>query len=239
MLSIASVRRTVYLANAYFVPDDLSVQTIVRTLQRGVRVGILSRHAYRFGIGAPRRASRARLGELLEAGAEIFEYQPTMFHCDVWVSAGSIHFDSRPFRLNDKANLNIYGHAFTQRQIGIFEDGLKMSRQITAYAAGQDRPWSGKLLEHPWHYCDRSYDPTPSTPTLCTEDSCMTGKCPAYFCWNVTALWDRLSRAKNDPRSASASFLGSTNRPVYIGTFVKDQPCPVVIGQPAKGRAAG
>lgn len=100
-----------------------------------------------------RRASRARWGDLLEAGAEMYEYQPTMYHCkvmivdDVWVSVGSTNFDSRSFRLNDEANLNIYDHTFAQRQIDIFEDDLKKSRQIT-YAAWQGRPWGEKLLEH-------------------------------------------------------------------------------------------
>ena len=61
-----------------------------------------------------RKASRAGWGELLEAGAEIHEYQPTMFHCKTLivdrqlVSVGSTNFDNRSFRLNDEANLNVY-----------------------------------------------------------------------------------------------------------------------------------
>ena len=50
-----------------------------------------------------RRASRALWGDILRAGAEIYEYQPTMFHCKVlivdglWVSVGSTNFDPRSF----------------------------------------------------------------------------------------------------------------------------------------------
>ncbi len=152
LLSIASARKTVYIANAYFIPDDLSVHTIVRALQRGVKIKILL-PGTRIDTEPVRRASRARWGDLLKAGAEIHEYQPTMFHCkvmivdDVWVSVGSTNFDSRSFRLNDEANLNIYNRAFAQRQIDIFEDDLKRSRQIT-YEAWQRRPWGEKLLEH-------------------------------------------------------------------------------------------
>jgi cardiolipin synthase len=152
LLSIASARKTIYIANAYFVPDDLSVETLVRALERGVKVRIIL-PGTRIDSEPVRRASRARWGDLLEAGAEIYEYQPTMYHCkvmvvdDVWVSVGSTNFDSRSFRLNDEANLNIYDHAFAQRQIDIFEDDLKKSRQIT-YAEWQHRPWSEKLLEH-------------------------------------------------------------------------------------------
>lgn len=76
-----------------------------------------------------------------------------MFHCkvmivdDVWVSIGSTNFDSRSFRLNDEANLNIFDHAFAQRQIDIIEGDLKKSRQIT-YVEWKHRPWSEKLLEN-------------------------------------------------------------------------------------------
>lgn len=59
LLSIASARKTVYIANAYFVPDDLSVQTIVRALQRGVKVKILM-PGTRTDSEPVRRASRAR-----------------------------------------------------------------------------------------------------------------------------------------------------------------------------------
>jgi cardiolipin synthase len=152
LLSIASARKSVYIANAYFIPDDLSVETLVRALQRGVQVKILLPGKYTDTEPA-RRASRARWGDLLRAGAEIHEYQPTMYHCkvmvvdDVWVSVGSTNFDSRSFRLNDEANLNIYDHAFAQRQIDIFEGDLKKAHQIT-YAAWRNRPFAEKLLEH-------------------------------------------------------------------------------------------
>ena len=41
---------------------------------------------------------RSRWGPLLEAGADIYEYQPTMYHCkvmiidDLWTSVGSTNF---------------------------------------------------------------------------------------------------------------------------------------------------
>lgn len=152
LLSIASARTSVHIANAYFVPDDLSVETLVRALKRGVKVRILM-PGTRTDAEPVRRASRARWGELLEAGAEMYEYQPTMFHCkvmivdDVWVSVGSTNFDSRSFRLNDEANLNIYDRAFAQRQIDLFEDDLKQSRRIP-YEEWRNRPWAEKITEH-------------------------------------------------------------------------------------------
>lgn len=152
LLSIAAARKSIYIANAYFVPDDLSVETLVRALKRGVKVKILL-PGTQIDTESVRRASRARWGKLLEAGAEIYEYRPTMYHCkvmivdDVWVSVGSTNFDSRSFRLNDEANLNIYDHGFAARQIDIFEDDLKKSTRIT-YDAWRKRPLGEKIIEN-------------------------------------------------------------------------------------------
>ena len=99
-----------------------------------------------------RKASRADWGELLQAGAEIYEYEPTMFHCKTLivdrrlVSVGSTNFDNRSFRLNDEANLNVYDAAFANRVTAVFEQDLKHSDQIT-YEAWLNRPWHEKLLE--------------------------------------------------------------------------------------------
>ena len=99
-----------------------------------------------------RKASKALWGELLQAGAEIYEYQPTMYHCKVMIvdgfltSVGSTNFDNRSFRLNDEANLNIYDAAFAAAQTAIFEDDRARSKRIT-YEAWQNRPWSEKAVE--------------------------------------------------------------------------------------------
>jgi cardiolipin synthase len=50
---------------------------------------------------------------LLQAGAEIFEYQPSMIHAKLmtvdglWNVVGSTNFDHRSFALNDEVNLAI------------------------------------------------------------------------------------------------------------------------------------
>ena len=84
-----------------------------------------------------RHASRARWGPLLEAGIQIYEYQPTLYHCKVmivdglWVTVGSTNFDPRSFNLNDEANLSYFDADFSRRQIEIFQQDLLHSRQMT------------------------------------------------------------------------------------------------------------
>ena len=121
---------------AYFVPDVLSQQILISAVRRGVRVRLITPGPIT-DTKTVRAASRQTWGPLLAAGAEIYEYQPTMYHCKVMivdnfmVSVGSTNFDSRSFRLNDEANLNIYDSAVATRQTAIFEDDLNKSRRVT------------------------------------------------------------------------------------------------------------
>jgi cardiolipin synthase len=152
LLIINAARKSIDLATAYFVPDQLTRDAIVDALKRGVRVRIVTPGPHT-DAETVRRASRALWGDLLAAGAEIYEYQPTMYHCKVLVadelliSVGSTNFDDRSFRLNDEASLNIYDAKFARRQVEIFEQDLAQSRRMTL-EAWRGRPLSEKLWEH-------------------------------------------------------------------------------------------
>lgn len=152
MLAITAAEESILLSSAYFVPDELTVRTLVAALKRGVDVQIIVPGEH-IDTETLRRASRAVWGDLLAAGAEIYEYEPTMYHCKVMivdellVSVGSTNFDNRSFSLNDEANLNIYDAAFARQQVAIFRDDLARSRQI-ALEQWRQRPWTEKLWEH-------------------------------------------------------------------------------------------
>ncbi|HYH40347.1 MAG TPA: cardiolipin synthase [Burkholderiales bacterium] len=151
LIAIAAARKSIDLSAAYFVPDNVEVGTLVGALKRGVTVRIIVPGEH-IDSSVVRRASRARWGDLLDAGAEIYEYQPTMFHCKVmvidelWTSVGSTNFDNRSFAVNDEANLNIYDREFARQQVRVFEDDLRNSRRITR-EEWRNRPWSEKLWE--------------------------------------------------------------------------------------------
>jgi cardiolipin synthase len=136
LLAIASARRTIRIANPYFVPNTLAVDMLVAATRRGVNVEILVPGPIT-DAGLVRRASRAKWGPLLEAGVRMYEYQPTMYHNklivvdDYWVSVGSTNFDNRSFRLNDEANLNVFDETFARAQAKIFTRDRARSRQVT------------------------------------------------------------------------------------------------------------
>ena len=151
LLAITSASRSIDLATAYFVPDALTTNSLIEALKRGVKVRMILPGPI-IDTEIVRRASRNGWGPLLAAGAQIHEYQPTMFHCKVMivdgllVSVGSTNFDVRSFRLNDEANLNVYDRKFAALQVEVFERDLAKARRITL-EQWQNRPWHEKLLE--------------------------------------------------------------------------------------------
>jgi len=151
LMAITAAQRSIHLSSSYFVPDELAVRALADAARRGVKVQIITPGG-EIDAEVVRRASRARWGPLLEAGAQIAEYQPTMFHCKVLVvdeflvSVGSTNFDNRSFRLNDEANLNVLDAAFARRQVEVFNEDLKRSKPITL-EAWRHRPWREKLVE--------------------------------------------------------------------------------------------
>jgi cardiolipin synthase len=151
LLSIASAKKSILLANAYFVPDNVEIETLAAAAKRGVKVQVI--------VPGPiidnkfvRRASRASWGDLLRAGVEIHEYEPTMFHVkslvvdDLWVTVGSTNFDTRSFSTNDEANLNVLDAGFAAEQRRIFEADLKRARRITL-EEWRARPWTQKAWD--------------------------------------------------------------------------------------------
>ena len=136
LLSIASARRSVLIANSYFIPDELSVQTLIDARRRGVDVTIIV-PGVQIDSEVARAASRRRWAPLLEAGVTIYEFQPMMYHCkvmvvdDLWVSVGSTNFDNRSFRLNAEANLNVIDRKLASEERQAFELDRRRSRLIT------------------------------------------------------------------------------------------------------------
>ena len=151
LMSIAAAEHSIDLAASYFVPDELIMGALLAALKRGVRVRILLPGKH-IDSSAVRVASKASWGPLLRAGAEVYEYQPTMLHTKLLiidqelVSVGSTNFDIRSFRLNDEASLNVYDHAFAEEMTRTFEQDLKPTKRYTL-EMWQQRPWKEKLAE--------------------------------------------------------------------------------------------
>ena len=151
LMAIAAAERSIDLEAAYFVPDPLMIQALQAARHRGVRVRVIVPGKH-IDSDTVRLASKAHWGELLLAGVEIHEYQPTMMHNKLLIvdgmmtSVGSTNFDIRSFRLNDEASLNVYDAAFAQRMTEVFEGDLKPTVRYD-YRMWKNRSLKEKLFE--------------------------------------------------------------------------------------------
>ena len=150
-MALTAAQQSVDLSMAYFVPDTYNSKILVEAMQRGVKLRIITPGSIT-DTQTVRAASRQTWGPLLKAGAEIYEFQPSMYHCKVMivdglmVSVGSTNFDNRSFALNDEANLNVYDSDFAARQTQIFEEDLKKARRVT-FNEWNSRPLRERALE--------------------------------------------------------------------------------------------
>ena len=117
LLAITAAKRSIDLANSYFVPDEMTIQTLVDAARRGVKVCVIVPSGH-IDSKVVRKALRGSWGPMLQAGIEIAEFQTTTYHFKglvvdgVFSSVGSTNFDNRSFRLNDEANLNVLDRDF-------------------------------------------------------------------------------------------------------------------------------
>jgi cardiolipin synthase len=108
---IKSARKTIRITTPYFLPDRSARHALIEAVRdRGVQVQILTAGP-RIDHPLVRKLSHRSVHHLLEAGANIYEYQPSMIHAKTmtvdrqWSVIGSTNFDHRSFALNDEVNL--------------------------------------------------------------------------------------------------------------------------------------
>lgn len=151
LFAIASARQSIEISQAYFVPDDLSIDMLLEARARGVRVRVIvpAINDSRFG----RAASRSRWGKLLAAGVEFYRYLPALYHTktmivdDVFVTVGSANFDNRSFSLNDEVTLDILSRDVASEHLKLFARDLSQSQQLTREEF-EGRPIYIKLADH-------------------------------------------------------------------------------------------
>ena len=149
--SISAARKNIRLAQAYFIPDALLFETILEARRRGVKIEVVV--PGKIDNFAVKKASRARWRGLLEAGVEFYVYQPTLYHPkimivdDIWVTAGSINFDDRSFRLNDEANINVLDRQFAATLTRTFEADKSQSHRLT-FEAFKRRNIVNRFFDH-------------------------------------------------------------------------------------------
>ena len=138
LVAITAAEETIDIATPYFVPTDLMETVMLDALARGVRIRLIIPGPH-IDHAVTKDASRPSWKALLQAGLELYEYQPTMYHHKMmiidgyWTSLGSANLDLLSFRLNDEANLNVFSEAFAREQTELLEADLAQSAQVTEF----------------------------------------------------------------------------------------------------------
>jgi cardiolipin synthase len=134
---IKSARETIHITTPYFLPDRSARRALVEAVRcRGVKVRILTAGPH-IDHSVIRTLSRHSSRHLLEGGAEIFEYQPSMIHAKLmtvdrqWSVVGSTNFDHRSFALNDEVNLAVLDRQLAAVIEKDFAEDLQESRPLT------------------------------------------------------------------------------------------------------------
>jgi cardiolipin synthase A/B len=147
---INSARKSITITTPYFLPDHSARHALIEAARRrGVRVRIMTAGPQ---IDHPtiRRLSRHSSRHLLQAGAEIFEYQPAMLHAkimvidDAWCIIGSTNFDHRSFALNDEVNVATLDRELAASLERQYDRDLEQSRPLTLQML-RDRTLLGKI----------------------------------------------------------------------------------------------
>ncbi|MEO8576651.1 MAG: phospholipase D-like domain-containing protein, partial [Gemmatimonadales bacterium] len=150
-LTIAGARKTLYVSNSYFVPNDDFCTLLINQAKRGVDVRILT-VGPKTDVKSTWYAGRALYERLLEGGVKIYEYKPTMMHAKtivvdgLWSSMGSMNFDNRSIAFNNESQIIALDAGVGEKLNEIFLEDLKYSDEIRLETF-RKRSWRGKVME--------------------------------------------------------------------------------------------
>jgi cardiolipin synthase len=135
LLPIFAARETIYFAAPYYIPDNHLQQTLVDKARAGLDVRLLL-PGHHIDNWIVRASAQARYQELLEAGAKIYEYQPTFMHAKYgvidgkWSIIGSPNLNSRSRELDEENALGIYDADLAAKLHATFAKDLERAKPI-------------------------------------------------------------------------------------------------------------
>lgn len=145
LTSIHAANKRIWISSPYFLPDGNLRAALIIAKKKGVEVRILTN-----GSQCDKKfvyyASCELYGDLLAAGIEINEYQPSMMHAkallldDCWISTGSANFDPRSFFHNDELDISTAQPELVEYIENLFITGFSRCKQINK------KDWSKREL---------------------------------------------------------------------------------------------
>ena len=157
LLAIAGARKTIDIHSPYVTLDPSSRWSLEEARSRGVRVRILAEGDVTDAMPV-KHSIRHEYQELLDAGFEIAEYQPTMMHVKaliidgIFSVVGSANFGNRSFEVNDEVTIAAADPELAAALTRDFNDDLTRSKQMDARTWKDQRSIFGKAQELFWSF---------------------------------------------------------------------------------------
>ncbi|MGA8863867.1 MAG: cardiolipin synthase ClsB [Gallionella sp.] len=140
----------IIIANAYFLPGRAFRMALVKAAQRGVRVMLLLQGRIEYRVQY--YATHALYDQLLAAGVEIYEYQPSYLHAKVavidgqWSTVGSSNIDPFSLLLAREANLVVQNEGFAAELRATLLAAIATHALRIGDGNNVSRSWVGRLV---------------------------------------------------------------------------------------------
>lgn len=132
---IGKAKESIYIQTPYFIPDEAILSALMIAVHSGIAVNVMipckPDHPFVYW------ATYSYIGDLVMEGANCYTYYNGFLHAkgmvvdDKALCFGTANMDIRSFALNFEVNAVVYNEGLARRMREIFEEDLKVSRQIT------------------------------------------------------------------------------------------------------------
>jgi cardiolipin synthase len=156
--AITFSEHSLHLTNAYFVPDDETVEALRAAAERGVDVKLVL--PGNTDTSLTLNAGRYYYSELLKSGVKLYERRDVLLHAKtavvdgVWSTVGSTNMDFWSFSSNDEVNAVILSKEFAAEMEKMFARDVAESHEIRQ-EEWEERPllprvreWFAHLFSH-------------------------------------------------------------------------------------------
>lgn len=148
--AIGAAQSEIIIANAYFLPGRTFRLALVQAVKRGIRVVLLLQGRVEYRV--QHYATHALYDQLLAAGVEIYEYQPSYLHAKVavvdglWSTVGSSNIDPFSLMLAREANLAVRDGGFSGELRSSLLDAINNDAIRVGDGYGVSRSWLDRLV---------------------------------------------------------------------------------------------
>lgn len=152
--AIRFAKHSIYITNAYFIPDAKIYRSLVHAAKRGVDVRVLLPE--KSDLPFVQHASRYLYKRYLKNGIRVFEYSKSILHAKtaiidgIWSTIGSSNIDRISFTRNLEINAIIMDQEFGEQMEKVFFRDLKRSTE-QKLLNWHKRSISNYVLEWIWY----------------------------------------------------------------------------------------